>query len=148
MRIVARRLEPLNIPFAFLGGAAVCLLVDHPELTEFRSTKDVDVIVEVATYGEYSTLERRLRASGFQHDTSEGAPICRWIVEGCRADIMPIDSRALGMNSSMVFRSPAAGKDREPGRGSHHTSRGTGNVLGDKTRCFQRQGPGRLLCQP
>ena len=39
MRIVARRLEPLNIPFAFLGGAAVCLLVDHPELTEFRPTK-------------------------------------------------------------------------------------------------------------
>jgi hypothetical protein len=49
MRIVARRLEPLNTPFAFLGGAAVCLLVDHPELTEFRPTKDVDVIVEVAS---------------------------------------------------------------------------------------------------
>jgi hypothetical protein len=24
---------------------------------------------------------------------SEGAPICRWIVKGCRVDIMPIDSR-------------------------------------------------------
>ena len=46
MRIVARRLEPLNIPFAFLGGAVVCLLVDSPELTEFRPTKDVDVILE------------------------------------------------------------------------------------------------------
>ena len=45
MRIVARRLEPLNIPFAFLGGAAVCLLVDHPELTEFRPTKDVEDVL-------------------------------------------------------------------------------------------------------
>jgi hypothetical protein len=27
MRIVAKRLEPLDIPFTFLVGAAVCLLV-------------------------------------------------------------------------------------------------------------------------
>ena len=99
MRTVARRLEPLNIPYAFVGGAAVCLLVDDPELTEFRPTKDVDVIVAAATYGEFSALEQRLRALGFQHDTSAGAPICRWLVEGCRVDIMPIDSRTLGMGS-------------------------------------------------
>jgi|SRR5947209_3912784 len=99
MRIVAQRLQPLDVSFAFLGGAAVCLLVDHPEVTEFRPTKDVDIIVQASTYGEFSALEQRLRASGFQHDTSEGAPICRWIVEGCRLDIMPIDSRPLGMNS-------------------------------------------------
>jgi predicted nucleotidyltransferase len=99
MRIVARRLEPLNVQFAFVGGAVVCMLVDYPELTEFRPTKDVDVIVEVATYGELSALENRLRAEGFRNDTSEGAPICRWIVEGCHVDIMPIDSRGLGVNS-------------------------------------------------
>jgi predicted nucleotidyltransferase len=62
MRIVARRLEPLNVPFAFMGGAAVCVLVDHPELTEFRPTKDVDVLVKVASYAEFSALEERLRA--------------------------------------------------------------------------------------
>lgn len=99
MRIVAKRLEPLGMPFAFVGGAVVCVLVDHPELTEFRPTKDVDVIVEVVTYRQFGELDRRLRAAGFQHDTSEGAPICRWIVEGCRVDIMPIISETLGMNS-------------------------------------------------
>ena len=99
MQIVARRLEPLNVPFAFVGGAVICLLVDHAELSEIRPTKDVDVIVEILTYVELSALEERLRAAGFKHDTSEGAPICRWIVEGCRVDIMPIDSRELGMNS-------------------------------------------------
>jgi hypothetical protein len=36
MRIVASRLKPLDVPFAFLGGAVMCLLVDHPELTDFR----------------------------------------------------------------------------------------------------------------
>ena len=77
----------------------MCPLVDHPEVTEFRPTKDVDAIVEVLSYAEFSALEDWLRNAGFQHDTSEGAPICRWIIEGCRVDIMPIDSQPLGMNS-------------------------------------------------
>src|SRR5581483_5170708 len=99
IRIVARRLDPLNVPYAFVGGAVVCLLVDHPELTEVRPTKDVDVIVEIMSYAEFSAFEDRLRAAGFRHDTSEGAPMCRWIVEDCRVDVMPISSAALGMNS-------------------------------------------------
>lgn len=99
MRIVAGRLEPLGVPFAFLGGAVVCLLVDRPDLTEFRPTKDVDVVVEVTTLSGFYTLEERLRAAGFQHDTSEGAPICRWIAGGCRVDMMPMDSTSLGMSS-------------------------------------------------
>jgi hypothetical protein len=81
MRIVASRLKPLNIPFAFVGGAVMCLLVDHPELRDFRRTKDVDVVVAAITYFEFAALEARLREAGFQHDTSEGAPICRWIVD-------------------------------------------------------------------
>jgi hypothetical protein len=79
------------MPFAFLGGAVLGLLVDHPELMEIRPTKDVDVIVEIVTLREFYAMEERLGAGGFQHDTSEGAPICRWIVEGCRVDVMPMD---------------------------------------------------------
>ncbi|HWD20440.1 MAG TPA: hypothetical protein VHB20_14305 [Verrucomicrobiae bacterium] len=99
MRIVARRLIPLNVPFAFVGGAVMHYLVDQPELAEFRPTKDVDVVVAIATYGEYAAFEERLRVSGFDHDTSEGAPICRWMVEGCRVDIMPQEPANLGMNT-------------------------------------------------
>ncbi|MEI8342923.1 MAG: hypothetical protein WCH43_15480 [Verrucomicrobiota bacterium] len=99
MRIVARRLEPLNVPFAFLGGAVVCLLVDHPELTEIRPTKDVDVIVEVVTLSKFNALEERLREIGFKHDMSEGAPICRWIVDNCLVDVMSINSNTHGMNA-------------------------------------------------
>lgn len=77
----------------------MCLLVDHPELTEFRRTKDVDVIVEAVTYPEYAALEERLRLAGLEHDTSEGAPLCRWLVDGCRVDIMPKAPANLGMNT-------------------------------------------------
>ena len=91
MQIVARRLQPLNVPFAFVGGAVMCVLVDHPEVTQFRRTKDVDVVVGIITYIQFTQLEERLRLNGFSHDTSEGAPICRWIVEGCKVDIMPAE---------------------------------------------------------
>ncbi len=99
MEIVARRFEPLGVRFTFVGGAVMGLLVDNPQLSELRPTKDVDIIVEVVTYAEFSILEERLRKAGFRHDTSDGSPICRWIVEDCRVDIMPADSAALGMNS-------------------------------------------------
>jgi len=99
MRIVAERLKPLNVPFAFVGGAVMCLLVDHPEVTQFRRAKDVDVIVAVTTYSQFAQLEERLRQNGFKHDMSEGAPICRWIVEACRVDIMPAEPANLGMNT-------------------------------------------------
>jgi predicted nucleotidyltransferase len=99
MRIVAGRLLPLNTRFAFVGGAVMYFLVDYPELTEFRSTKDVDVVVAISNYGEFAILEERLRRAGFEHDTSEGAPICRWIVDGCRVDIMPQKPANLGMST-------------------------------------------------
>jgi hypothetical protein len=99
MRIVAARLQPLEVPFAFVGGAVVCLLVDHPEVTEFRRTKDVDVVVAAVTHTQFAALEERLRKAEFNHDTSEGAPICRWLVDNCKVDIMPEEPANLGMNT-------------------------------------------------
>lgn len=47
LRAVARRLEPLETKFVFLGGAVIELLVDNPMVSELRPTKDVDVVAEV-----------------------------------------------------------------------------------------------------
>jgi len=44
-------------------------------------------------------LEERLRKDGFVNDTSEGAPICRYIVEGCKVDVMPVSAAAIGLRS-------------------------------------------------
>lgn len=99
MRLVAARLGPLDVPFAFVGGAVMCVLVDYPEVTQFRRTKDVDVVVAVITYNQFARFEERLRQHGFSHDTSERAPICRWIVDGCKVDIMPAAPANLGMNT-------------------------------------------------
>ena len=100
MRVVARHLNALDISYTFLGAAVLPLLVDYPVLVEIRPTKDVDVGVEVATLPEHYVLEEKLRKAGFQHDTRDGAPICRWIVEeDITVDIMPTEAGVLGLQS-------------------------------------------------
>ena len=79
IRIVARHFNGLGIPYTFLGASVLPLLVDHPELLEIRPTLDIDFTVEIATLADFYRLEAELRAIGFQNDTREGAPICRWI---------------------------------------------------------------------
>lgn len=99
LRVVARRMEPLETNFVFLGGAAIELLVDNPTIAELRPTKDVDVVAEVLTTAGFYALESKLRDAGFAHDTVEGAPLCRWLVDGHRVDIMPAEASPLGMNT-------------------------------------------------
>lgn len=97
---VLDRLQELPHRFVLLGGSIVGLLVDHPELVDFRPTKDVDVLVEALSRSEYTRLEQKLRNHGFRHDLSEGAPICRWIVGSSeKLDVLPLDSSVLGFDS-------------------------------------------------
>ncbi len=57
MRAVADRLESLGLDYAFVGGAIVNLLLDHPALSPVRPTDDVDVILEAVTSTRYSEIE-------------------------------------------------------------------------------------------
>jgi predicted nucleotidyltransferase len=142
MRIVARRLEPLNVPFAFVGGAVMCLLVDHPEVTQFRRTKDVDVIVAVITYGQFARLEARLRENGFTHDMSEGAPICRWIIDGCKVDIMPAEPANLGMNTRWFPEALELAIVRDLGDGCSARAVSPTMFLATKLEAFKDRGKG------
>jgi predicted nucleotidyltransferase len=142
MRIVATRLQAIEVPFAFVGGAVVAVLVDHPELTEIRPTKDVDVIVEIATLVDYYALEERLRASGFQHDTTEGAPICRWIIDDCRVDVMPTTSAPLGMNSKWFPEALATAHTHDLGEGCSAQVILPALFLATKLEAFKDRGHG------
>ena len=83
-----------------MGGAIVGLLVDHPELVDFRPTKDVDILVEVASRIEYGRLGEKLRTLGLKYDTSKGAPLYRWIVnKAVKLDVLPLDATILGFSS-------------------------------------------------
>jgi hypothetical protein len=99
LHVVARHFNGLDIPYAFLGASVLPLLVDNAGVLEIRPTIDIDLSVEVVTLFELYELETRLRERGFRHDTREGAPICRWLVEGVTVDAMPTEASVLGMAS-------------------------------------------------
>jgi len=99
VRIVAERLGDLREEVVFLGGATAGLLITDPATTAVRATKDVDVIVEVGSWGEYAPLQARLRDKGFSEDTTEGAPLCRWLIAGIKVDVMPTSEQILGFSN-------------------------------------------------
>ena len=64
LRAVADQLDALGVDYAFVGGAIVNLLLDHPELSPARPTDDLDVLLEAVTAPRYPELEARLRSRG------------------------------------------------------------------------------------
>jgi hypothetical protein len=96
---VARALGPLCDRFVFVGGCATGLLVTDSAASPVRATRDVDVVVEVASLAGYHALECQLEQSGFQHDRSPDAPVCRWRVGACILDVMPTDEAVLGFGN-------------------------------------------------
>jgi hypothetical protein len=99
VRHVAARFGGLREQVVFLGGAATALLITDVAAPDVRATLDVDVIVEIGTGPDYYRLAESLRAIGFREDASEGAPLCRWLIDGIRVDIMPTDERILGFSN-------------------------------------------------
>ncbi len=99
LAFAAEKLDPLLDQIAFVGGCVTGLLVTDPAATPVRATLDVDVIVEVASYGEFTVLEEKLRRIGFRESRAEGAPICRWAHGDLLLDFMPTDSSILGFSN-------------------------------------------------
>lgn len=94
-------LEEVPQRFVLLGGAVVELLVDDPDLIDFRPTKDVDALFEVLNRSAYTRLEKALRRLGCRPDITEGAPICRWVVNNSvKLDVLPPDETVLGFSSN------------------------------------------------
>jgi hypothetical protein len=101
VQFVAQRLGELKEQVVFVGGSVAELYADDPEISDIRSTIDVDCVVdlEISTYIKYSKLEEKLRNLGFHNDTSENAPICRKICQGIIVDFMPVNPDILGFSN-------------------------------------------------
>lgn len=97
--LVVERLGNLTEEMVFLGGCATGLLITDPAAPPIRLSKDVDVIVQVVSYAAYYQLSEKLRKRGFKEDSSEGAPLCRWITDNAVLDVMPTDARILGFSN-------------------------------------------------
>jgi predicted nucleotidyltransferase len=96
---VAKRLGNLREKVVFVGGCATGLFITDTAMPEVRVTKDVDVIIDIATRMEYSRLEADIRSKGFRNDISEDAPLCRWPVNDIKVDVMPTQEDILGFSN-------------------------------------------------
>lgn len=83
----------------FVGGCATGLLITDKAAAPIRVTRDIDVIVEIASLVEYYKLSDALRQRGFQEDNREDAPICRWCSEELILDVMPTDESVLNFGN-------------------------------------------------
>lgn len=96
---VADGLGDLKDEIVFVGGAVAELYADDPASSDIRPTQDVNCTIELSSYKEHSELEEDLRAKGFANDTSQGAPICSWIYQDIKVDVMPTNENVLGFNN-------------------------------------------------
>lgn len=98
----ADELAPFLDEVAFVGGATVVLWITDPGAPEPRPTKDVDIVVEVASRLAWHNFEDRLRAQGLRNDSSSQV-ICRWVAgtgdDELLVDVMPTDASILGFEN-------------------------------------------------
>jgi hypothetical protein len=96
---VVRLLAPLLDELVFVGGCTTGLFITDSAAGGIRPTRDVDVIVDVASYSKYTALAERLRHLGLAEDTTPGAPLCRWRRDDLIVDVMPVSERILGFSN-------------------------------------------------
>ncbi len=96
LEAAAKALGPILEDLVFVGGAIAGLLINDPGASSARSTRDVDVIAQIAGTKGYRWAAKVMGGIGFQPDTSEGAPICRWVKDGLLVDLMGTGDTPLG----------------------------------------------------
>lgn len=92
---IADAMQNLNERLVYVGGIVTGLYATAPSATAPRPSDDVDCVVNTTSYREHAAFEDLLRANHFQHDKTPDAPICRWIFNGEKVDVIPMGEKAL-----------------------------------------------------
>jgi len=100
LETVAEALGPdLRERFVFVGGCTTVLFItDTITLEDVRATDDVDLIIDLAGYGEWAQLQDQLREKGFS-ESHEDNVICRMRLGELKVDFMPDDEHILGFSN-------------------------------------------------
>ncbi len=109
----ARLLKPLLGELVFVGGCTTALLITDKAAADVRPTYDVDAIAEITSYAAYADFSERLRKIGFAEDTTEGAPICRWLQKETILDVMPLDEKILGFSNRWYKPAMESAEERD-----------------------------------
>ena len=103
---VAEALE--RIPehrFVFVGASILPVLIDDQAAPPLRATVDVDIVVNIRTYGAWDRLRNRLLDCGFREVANPvGAKqrTCLFFLDDLEVDVMPQEERVLGFASQWL----------------------------------------------
>lgn len=97
IKAVYNALSVLQDAVVFVGGATVSLYAER-RTEEVRPTDDVDVLIELWSYRDYSEVEQQLCKMGFVND-AESKVICRYKIQGITVDIMATGENVLGFSN-------------------------------------------------
>jgi hypothetical protein len=84
---VATALGELNDEVAYVGGATVSIYADDPIAEDVRPTKDVDIMLRIATFAELAALQDKLASKSIYPDP-EANVNCRFKYEDVLIDVM------------------------------------------------------------
>ena len=93
---IAAALEELNAKVVYVGGSVVQFYASDQGAANPMTTFDVDCVVDLTSYIEYNAFEEELYGKNFSNDTSEGAPICRFLFDDEIVDFMPKVDTGIG----------------------------------------------------
>ena len=97
IKAVHNLLAELKDKVVFVGGATVSLYAQR-ETTAIRETKDVDILVEIASTWDYADIEEQLRKIGFQNDP-DSTFVGRYLHQGLIIDLMATEENILGFSN-------------------------------------------------
>ncbi len=99
LETVAFHLGELMDDVVFVGGVTTSCFITDPAVTGVRSTKDVDIVLDITSYSQFDAIGELLLKKGFQHGVSPDAPICRWRIADVFVDVMPTLEDVLGFSN-------------------------------------------------
>jgi hypothetical protein len=145
LEAAVERLGPLINEVVFLGGCATGLFLTDSAAPPLRVTRDVDVMVDVASLTRYHRFNEKLREQGFVEDTSPEAPICRWHSENIILDVMPTNPELLGFGNIWFAQAFSAAQYLSLPSGARIRVLPPSYFIATKIAAFDHRGAGDLL---
>ncbi len=84
---IAHALGDLNDHVVYVGGAVAGIYVDDPGAPEVRPTKDIDIVLEIASAYHLEELRQKLAERGI-HFAADEKVICRFRYQNLLLDVM------------------------------------------------------------
>lgn len=94
---IANALNEIDAKFVFTGGAVIPYYITDPAAMDIRPTDDLDIVIQVISYKEFTELESKLLKVGFKIYT-EAAIISRYKFNDITVDFIPTQD-FLGFNN-------------------------------------------------